>query len=71
MRDLGGEMKPRRRICDFTTSRQIIAKVKANGPTFRIIGAADMIKHGIIELDTHSNKIIFGHSFILLSKTGQ
>ena len=64
-------MKPRRRICDFTTSRQRIAKVKANCPTSRIIGAANKIKHGILELDTHADTIIFVQSFILLSETGR
>ena len=60
-------MKPRRNICDFTTSRRIIAEVKANGPTSRKIGSANMIKHGRLELDTCANTIIFGQSFILLS----
>ena len=64
-------MKPRRRICDFNTSRQKNAKVKANGPTSRIIGAANTIKHSIIELDTHADTIVFGQSVIPLSKTGQ
>ena len=62
-------MKPRRKICDFTISRQRIAKVKANGPTPRKIGSTNTIKHGIIELDTHVERIVFGQSFILLSET--
>ena len=64
IRDEGGAMKPRRKICDFTTSRQIIAKVKSNGLTSIRIGDTDTIKHGRIELDTHSDKIVFGQSFI-------
>ena len=35
IRDRGGSMKPRRKICDFTTSCQIIAMVKSNGTTSR------------------------------------
>ena len=62
-------MKPLRKIRDFTTSRRRIAKVKANGPTSRIIVATDTIKHRRIELDTHANTIVFGQSFILLSET--
>ena len=53
-------MKPRSKICDFTTSRQMIAKVKANGPTSRIIGSTNTIKHGRLELDTHADTIVFG-----------
>ena len=64
-------MKHRRKICDFSTSCQIIAKVKSNGPTSRRIGATNTIKHGRIDLDTHSNTIVFGQSFIFLSKTGR
>ena len=64
-------MKPRRKICDFTTSRQIIAKVKVNDPTHRRIGATNTVKHGRIELDTHADTIVFGQSFILLSETGR
>ena len=60
IRDRGGAMKPWRRICDFTTSLQRIAKVKANGPTSRIIGATNTIKHGRLELDTHADTIVFG-----------
>ena len=52
-------MKPRRKICDFTTSRRIIAKVKANSPTSKIIGDDNMIKHGRLELDTHAETIAF------------
>ena len=55
-------MKPRRKICDFTTSRQRIAKVKANGSTSIKIGATNTIEHGRIELDTHADTIVFGHS---------
>ena len=64
-------MKPCCRICDFTTSCQRIAKVKVNGHTSRIIGAANTIKHGRLEIDTHANIIVFVQSFIPLSKTGQ
>ena len=64
-------MKTRRKICDFTTSRQIIAKVKANGTTSRRIGSTNTIKHGTIELDTHADTIVFRQSFILLSETGR
>ena len=64
-------MKPRRKICDFITSRQRITKVKANGPTSRIIGATNTIKHGSIELGIHANTVVFGKSFILLSETGR
>ena len=64
-------MKPRRKICDFTTSRKIVAKVKGNGPTPRRIGATNTIKHGKIELETHADMIVFGQSFILLSETGR
>ena len=64
-------MKPQRKICDFTTSRQIIAKEKANGPTSRRIGATNTIKQSRIELDTHAKTIVFGQSFILLSETGR
>ena len=64
-------MKPRRKICDFTTSCQIIAKVKANGPTLRKNGATNTIKHGRIEINTHADTIVFGQSFILLSATGR
>ena len=64
-------MKPRRRICDFTTSGQRIAKVKSNGATSRIIGDSNTIKHGRLELDTHSESILFGQSFILLYETGR
>ena len=63
-------MKPRRKICDFTTSRRRIAKIKVNGPTPRIIGATNTINHGRVELDTHADTIVFGQSFILLSQTG-
>ena len=63
-------MKSQRRICDFNTSRWRIAKVKANGPTSRIIGAANTINQGRLELDTHADTIVFGQSFILLSETG-
>ena len=63
-------MKPRRKICDFTTSRQRITKVKSNGPTSRMIGAANKIKHGRLELGTHAETILFGPIFILLSETG-
>ena len=59
------------KICDFTTSRRRIAKVKANGPTLRKNGATNMIRHGIIELDTHADTIVFGQIFILLSETGR
>ena len=45
--------------------------MKANGPTSRKIGAANRIKHGRLDLDTHADTIIFGQSFILLSETGQ
>ena len=62
-------MKPRRKICDFTTSRRRIANVKENGPTSIRIGATNTIKHGRTELDTHANTIVFGQSFILLSDT--
>ena len=55
-------MKPRRKICDFTTSSQRIAEVKANCPTSIKIGAANTIKHGMIELDTHAGTIVFGQS---------
>ena len=64
-------MKPWHKICDFTTSRRRIAKVKANGPTSRRIGATNTITHGRIELDTYAGTIVFGQSFILLSKTGK
>ena len=64
-------MKHRRKICYFTTSHQRIAKIKENGPTSRRIGATNTIKHGRIELDTHADTIVFGQSFILLSKTGR
>ena len=64
-------MKHRRKICDFTTSRQRIAKVNANGTTSRSIGATNTIKHGRIELDTHADTIVFKHSFISLSETGR
>ena len=64
-------MKPRREICDFTTSRQRIAKLKMNGPASKKIGAANTIKHGRLDLDTHADTIVFGQSFILLSKTGR
>ena len=64
-------MKPRRKIFDFTTSCRIIAKVKANVTTSRMIGAANTINHGRIELDTHADTIVFGQSFIMLSKTGR
>ena len=64
-------MKPQRKICDFTTSCRIITKVKANDPTSRIIGATNTIKHVIIDIDTHSDTIVFGQSFILLSETGR
>ena len=60
-------MKPQRRICDFTTSRRRITKVKANGPTYIIIGPANKIKDGRVDLDTHADTILFGQSFILLS----
>ena len=30
-----------------------------------------MIRHGIIELDTHADTIVFGQIFILLSETGR
>ena len=56
---------------DFTTSRQRITKVKENGPNSRKNGATNTNNHGIIELDTHSDTIVFGQSFILLSDTGQ
>ena len=62
-------MKPRRKICDFTTSHQRIIKIKANGPTSRRIGSTNTIKCGRIELDNHSNTIVFGQSFILLYET--
>ena len=64
-------MKPRRKICDFTTSHQRIVKVKANAPTSRRIGATNMIKHGRIELETHSDTIVLGQSSVLLSETGR
>ena len=64
-------MKPRSKICDFTTSCQMIAKVKANGPTSRIIRAANTIKHCRIDIDNHADTIVFGQSFILLSETGR
>ena len=64
-------MDPQCKIRDFTTSCQRIAKVKSNGPTSRRIGATNTIKHGRIELDNHADTIIFGQSFILLSKTGR
>ena len=64
-------MEPQCKIRDFTTSCQRIAKVKENGPTSRKIGFTNTIKHGIIELDTHANTIVFGQSFISLSETGQ
>ena len=35
------------------------------------IGATNTIIHDRIELDTHSNTIVFGQSFILLSETGR
>ena len=66
-----GAMKTQRKICDFTTSRQRIAKVKSNGPTSIRIGGTNTIKHGRIDLDTHAYTIVFGQSFILLSKTGR
>ena len=53
-------MKHQRMISDFTTSRQRITKVKANGTTSRIIVAANTIKHGRLELDTHADTIVFG-----------
>ena len=55
-------MKSRRKICDFTNSRQRIANLRANGPTFRRIGVTNTIKHGRIELDTHADTIAFGQS---------
>ena len=55
-------MKPRRKICDFTTLRQRIAKVKANGTTSRKIRATNTVDHGRIELDTYSETIVFGQS---------
>ena len=55
-------MKHQRKICDFATSRRRIAKVKANGPTSRMIGAANTINHDRLELDTHADTIVFGHS---------
>ena len=64
-------MKPRRKICDFTTSCRRIAKEKTNGPTSRRIGATNKIKHGRIDMDNHSEKIVFGQSFILLSEIGR
>ena len=64
-------MKPRSKICDFATSRRRIAKVKANGPTYIIIGPANKIKDGRVDLDTHADTILFGQSFILLSEIGQ
>ena len=64
-------MKYRRKICDFTNSRQRIANLRANGPTFRRIGVTNTINHGRIEIDTHANTIVFGQSFILLSETGR
>ena len=64
-------MKPQRKICDFTTSRRRIAKVKANGITPKRIGPTNTIKHGRIYLDTHVDTIVLGQSFILLSKTGR
>ena len=64
-------MKPQRRICDITTSRRRITKVKANGPTSIIIGPVNKIKDGRAELDTHADTILFGQSFILISETGQ
>ena len=64
-------MKPQRKICDFTNSRQIVAMVKSNGPTPRRIGATNTIKHGRIELETNADTIVFGQSFILLSETGR
>ena len=30
-----------------------------------------MIKHGVLELDTHANKIVFLQNFILLYETGR
>ena len=50
-------MKNRRKICDFTTSRQKIDKVKANGHTSRRIGAANTIKHGRIKMKVSANSI--------------
>ena len=64
-------MKPQRNICDFTTSRRRIAKVKVNGPTPRRIVATNTINHDRIELDTHFYTVLFGQSFILLSETGR
>ena len=64
-------MEPRHNICDFTTSRQRIAKVKSNSPTSRRIGATNTINHGSIEIDTHADTILFGQSFISLSDTGR
>ena len=58
-------------ICDFTTSRQRIAKVKANGLTSRRIGATNTVNHGRIELDIHAETIVFGQSFIFLPDTGR
>ena len=48
-----------------------IKTVEANGPTSRRIGSTNTIKHVRIELDTHSDTILFGKSYILLSETGQ
>ena len=45
--------------------------MKANVPNFRIIGATNTIKHGILELDNHVDTILFGQGFILLSETGR
>ena len=64
-------MKPGRKICDFTTSRLIISKVKTNGTTSKRIGDTNTIKHGRIELDNHADTILFGQIFILLSNTGR
>ena len=64
-------MEPRRKICGFTTSLRRIDKVKSNGPTPRSILATNTINHGRIDLDTHADTIVFGHTFILLSETGR
>ena len=63
-------MKFRCKICDFTTSRRRIAKIKENGTTSRRIGSTNKIKHCKIELDTHAETIVFGQSFISLSEKG-
>ena len=55
-------MKPSRNICDSTISRRRIAKLKANGSTSIKIGSTNTIKNCRIDLDTHADTIVFGHS---------